>query len=59
MKDNEKGDNKGFAFITYKNKEEAEKSINTLNGHELKVSYLKYVKFSLCKSSFRFKNILE
>ena len=39
MKDNEKGDNKGFAFVTYTNKEDAEKAIETLNGYELKVSF--------------------
>lgn len=37
MKDKEKGDNKGFAFVTFMNKESAERAIETLNERELKV----------------------
>ena len=37
MKDNEKGDNKGFAFVTFSNKEIAQKAIQTLNECEFKV----------------------
>lgn len=39
MKDKEKGDNKGFAFVTFTNKESAEKAIETLNEQELKVPH--------------------
>ncbi|MCO5602848.1 hypothetical protein L7F22_056987 [Adiantum nelumboides] len=42
MKDKEKGDNKGFAFVTFTTKESAEKAIETLNEQELKGRKLRF-----------------
>lgn len=42
MKDKEKGDNKGFAFVTFMNKESAERAIETLNERELKGRKLRF-----------------
>ncbi|KAH7278342.1 hypothetical protein KP509_38G037000 [Ceratopteris richardii] len=42
MKDKEKGDNKGFAFITFTDKESADKAIEMLSDKELKGRKLRF-----------------
>eukprot|EP00249_Psilotum_nudum_P008585 c21381_g2_i1 orf=1-753(-) len=42
LKDKEKGDNKSYAFVTFFNKETAEKAIETLNNSEVKGKKLRF-----------------
>lgn len=39
MKDKDTGQNKGYAFVTFMNEENAEKAIETLNDSEVKVTF--------------------
>lgn len=39
LKDKDTGQNKGYAFVTFTNKESAEKAIESLSDSELKVNF--------------------